>query len=244
MRIQILSDLHVEFHRDLGTQFITQTLRPDTVEVLIIAGDLGNGPGLNISLPLISRVYSKATVIYVPGNHEYYASSFDEVHQEFASLEEHLPNVLILNNKAVELDGLLFIGTPLWFPETNGYEQYARYLNDFRLIRNFVPRVFAEHAEAVRFLDWHLCRDAVVVTHFSPTPQSTPKQYLNDPLNIFFHCNLEHLITERRPRLWVHGHTHTSFNYMLGDTHIVCNPLGYIGRETNFEFLPHMMIDT
>jgi len=32
-------------------------------------------------------------------------------------------------------------------------------------------------------------------------------------------------------KLWIHGHTHESFDYMVGDTRIVCNPRGYIGYE-------------
>ncbi|OXH93504.1 metallophosphoesterase, partial [Burkholderia multivorans] len=33
--------------------------------------------------------------------------------------------------------------------------------------------------------------------------------------------------------LWVHGHTHTSFDYVVeGGTRVVCNPRGYIHRRT------------
>ena len=36
-------------------------------------------------------------------------------------------------------------------------------------------------------------------------------------------------------KLWVHGHTHSPSDYMVGDTRVVCNPLGYPGerREPN-----------
>jgi hypothetical protein len=29
------------------------------------------------------------------------------------------------------------------------------------------------------------------------------------------------------PSLWVHGHTHTSFDYRLGGCRVLCNPRGY-----------------
>ena len=33
--------------------------------------------------------------------------------------------------------------------------------------------------------------------------------------------------------LWLHGHTHTSFDYVAdGGTRVVCNPRGYIHRRT------------
>lgn len=39
--------------------------------------------------------------------------------------------------------------------------------------------------------------------------------------------------------LWVHGHTHSSFDYMAGETRVVCNPFGYAANcpgEPNREF--------
>ena len=30
--------------------------------------------------------------------------------------------------------------------------------------------------------------------------------------------------------LWIHGHTHDSFDYVLNGTRVVCNPRGYCKR--------------
>jgi hypothetical protein len=32
-------------------------------------------------------------------------------------------------------------------------------------------------------------------------------------------------------KLWTHGHTHETFDYVIGETRIFCNPRGYIGYE-------------
>jgi hypothetical protein len=32
-------------------------------------------------------------------------------------------------------------------------------------------------------------------------------------------------------KLWVHGHMHDEFDYVVSETRIVCNPRGYIGHE-------------
>jgi hypothetical protein len=32
-------------------------------------------------------------------------------------------------------------------------------------------------------------------------------------------------------KVWTHGHTHETFDYMVGTTRIVCNPRGYDGYE-------------
>jgi hypothetical protein len=41
-------------------------------------------------------------------------------------------------------------------------------------------------------------------------------------------------------KLWTHGHTHHPFDYVIGETRIVCNPRGYINHEpaaSNFKLL-------
>jgi Icc-related predicted phosphoesterase len=37
-----------------------------------------------------------------------------------------------------------------------------------------------------------------------------------------------------RPALWLHGHTHGSCDYKLGDTRVVCNPMGYPGEVSEY----------
>ena len=32
--------------------------------------------------------------------------------------------------------------------------------------------------------------------------------------------------------LWIHGHTHTAFDYTVDGTRVVCNPRGYLDRRT------------
>jgi calcineurin-like phosphoesterase family protein len=120
---------------------------------------------------------------------------------------------------------------------------YQQYINDFRLIYDFDKMVFDENEKSVDFLRWHVHKDAFVVTHHFPTKKSIATHYVNNPLNMFFMCDMEDLILERKPRMWVHGHTHSSFNYMLDETHIVCNPLGYVGHEINQEFIPNLLFE-
>ena len=35
--------------------------------------------------------------------------------------------------------------------------------------------------------------------------------------------------------LWIHGHTHTAFDYWVQGTRIVCNPRGYAHEYTGFQ---------
>jgi hypothetical protein len=51
-------------------------------------------------------------------------------------------------------------------------------------------------------------------------------------MNGGYHSDLSEFILDRPAiKLWTHGHTHEEFDYMIGDTRVVCNPRGYIGYE-------------
>jgi predicted phosphodiesterase len=73
----------------------------------------------------------------------------------------------------------------------------------------------------------------VVVGHHSPSRRSTHEMYAHDTImNGGYSSNLDEFIEERpQIRLWTHGHTHHPFDYMIGETRVVCNPRGYIGHE-------------
>jgi Icc-related predicted phosphoesterase len=73
----------------------------------------------------------------------------------------------------------------------------------------------------------------ISVTHHAPSPLSIAEWYKADTLmNGAFHSDLSEFIMDRpQIKLWTHGHMHDPFDYMVGDTRVVCNPRGYIGYE-------------
>jgi predicted phosphodiesterase len=70
----------------------------------------------------------------------------------------------------------------------------------------------------------------VVITHHAPARPSLHAQYANDLVSAGFINDLSHLMAGRVD-LWLHGHTHHSFDYRIGDTRVLCNPRGYITRR-------------
>ena len=51
-------------------------------------------------------------------------------------------------------------------------------------------------------------------------------------MNGGYHNSYEDYIMDHpQIKLWTHGHTHERYDYMIGETRIVCNPRGYIGHE-------------
>ena len=89
MNVQLLSDLHIEFHQDRGAAWI-DALDPSGIDVLILAGDIAEVRDglLGDVLQLFTDRYPQ--VVFVPGNHEYYGSSLDVCHEVFESLGQRI----------------------------------------------------------------------------------------------------------------------------------------------------------
>jgi predicted phosphodiesterase len=68
-------------------------------------------------------------------------------------------------------------------------------------------------------------RKTIVVTHFLPSAQSVADRFKQDLTSAAFASDLDGLMGNAA--LWVHGHTHDSFDYTLNGTRVVCNPRGY-----------------
>ena len=151
-------------------------------------------------------------------------------------------NLHVLDNRSVTLRGQRFVGTTLWFPNQPMNRLYEDGLSDFRVIRRFRENVYIENTIAVYFLQSKVRPGDVVITHHLPDNGSVHPSYRGDTLNRFFITELTELILERRPALWVHGHTHTSCSHLVGSTKVVCNPHGYVGYEVNPDWNPAFLV--
>ena len=240
MKIHLLSDLHLEF-ADRHPPFVPQMERWDAV---IIAGDIACGLA---AFDWAEQVFPGRPVIYVPGNHEYYEA---ELHAARAALRRRSaasPNVRLLDNGEWILDGVRFLGATLWtdfelFGPSRMQEAFTdslKYVTDFRKIRYGQGPLRPEHTielhrEAVDFLKGALERPfsgpTVVVTHHAPHAGSLHPRWAGHASSAAFVSNLERLMGGAV--LWVHGHTHDSFDYVVNGTRVVANPMGY--RTSNW----------
>jgi hypothetical protein len=64
-------------------------------------------------------------------------------------------------------------------------------------------------------------------------------------MNACFVSDATRLLGGDRAALWIHGHTHDSFDYDLAGTRVVCNPRGYAkdGVNENPSFDPGFTVD-
>ena len=168
-------------------------------------------------------------VVFVPGNHEYYRTSPADGDAVLAACARALPNLHVLNPGVAVIDGTRFVGATMWFPPTPDEQSYRGFLTDFSLIRGFVPWVHETHAAQLAFVRENVRDGDVIVTHHLPHPNSTPRRFVDSPLNRFF------VVGRRGVRCWSarargYGCTATRTpraTTSSGNTRVVCNPRGY-----------------
>ncbi len=246
MKLHILNDLHIEF----------EDFEPPATDadMVILAGDIGVG---RRGLHWVEKRFPDRSVIYVPGNHEFYRHDITLIDE----LKAQAPDPIhVLNDNQVIIDDVRFLGCILWtdfalFGAANKFfamQAGRQQMTDFSIIQNhgqpFTPEDAIRLHTASR--DWLAVMLAepfdgktVVVTHHAPSPQSVHPRYANDLLSPAFASNLENLMDDKRAVLWVHGHTHESFDYEIHGTRVVCNPRGYAPLALNSRFRPDLVIE-
>lgn len=236
MKIAYFSDLHTEWTKNVGPELDTSS-----ADVIVLAGDISSHKNLDW---MKDRFGSEKNVLYVFGNHEYYGGNFNLVPQKIRD-DLASTNIRVLENESVVIDSVTFHGSTLW---TNFREDplvafdAGRFINDFRAVKHLSPvRMESLFYDAENYLNATVKPADVVITHFAPALQSVHSKYSGDSLNGYFVNDMEEMIRVLNPRLWIHGHTHTSFDYVIGDTRVVANPHGYPGE--NSEFNPAMMVE-
>jgi Icc-related predicted phosphoesterase len=247
MKIQIFSDLHVD----------VSSIKPISmmldVDLVIVAGDTCEGV-LRAFDYLRQIVAVHIPILMVFGNHEYYRRF---IPHELALARSHAAafNIHLLENEAIVLGGVRFVGATLWtdyriFGESNQaavMNACATGMNDHRRIGwqkqpwlRFRPQEAALlHHQSKTYLAEVLATPfhghTTVVSHHACHPRSIHPEFMSDSLTGAFASDLSTLIEAHQPTLWVHGHVHQSFDYRVGETRILCNPHGYGTENPNFD---------
>lgn len=258
MRLLILSDLHLEVWRENAPAIRPESSRPD---VVILAGDIDQPAR---ALAWAERTFAGLPVIYVSGNHEGYGDSWEGAQRSLARQAEASSNVRLLNRGETVIGGVRFLGATLWTDYALfGAEQRQgamaaaeRVLMDYRRIEvedgglhqmtpdDTVHLHRADLAWLAEKLETPFDGRTVVVTHMAPSLHSVATRYAQDPVSAAFSSNLDALA--ERADLWVHGHTHDSFDYRIGNCRVVCNPCGYLRRDgtpENERYDPDLIVE-
>lgn len=252
MKLHILSDLHNEISYYVPDQASRQA------DVIVLGGDIGKH---DQGICWAREQWKHHEIIYVSGNHEYYGSRRKDV-LAMQRIAAKKTGVHFLENDEVVIAGVRFIGCTLWTDFELFGESTKRWcmrdaqqgLNDFRVIhedgRHFSPMdSVVLHEASVAWIEKKLKREAfdgktVVVTHHLPSARSVAERYIDDPLSACFATNLDHLLGHSA--IWIHGHTHDTFDYMVNGTRVLCNPRGCQlnnGNAENMDFNPSLIVE-
>jgi Icc-related predicted phosphoesterase len=254
MRIHVLSDLHL----DAGPWTPPQV----EADVIVIAGDLYDDARRSAEWCVELRQRTGTPVIFVPGNHEFFGSCYQDADQLMREISE-AGGVHYLHNEDVVLGGVRFVGATLWtdfcvdgLPLSGIANHAARdFLPDYKHIRYrdgdaeraLTPEdTVLEHGAALVAIQEALAdaysEPVVVITHHAPLAQSLDPAYKGSALNPTMASNLDELVGYSMARAWIHGHIHRQRDYQLGSTRVVCNPRGH-KSSVNAGFKPDLVLN-
>lgn len=148
------------------------------------------------------------------------------------------PNFHWLNNSDTAVEGQHFFGGVMWFPDAPHNRMYEDQLSDFLVIRGFKDWVYEENTrfhEAAKNL---ITPETIVLSHHIPSYQAVHRMFQGDNLNRFFVSEQTDVILDKRPRLWVYGHTHLPADLTVGGTKLLCNPYGYPSERGSRPYPP------
>ena len=248
LKLHVVSDLHLS---QAGLE-----LPATDADLVVLAGD--------VARPSDAVAWASGLgkpVLYVPGNHEFYGGSLEGRLAELRALTRGTP-VRLLHDEEIVIEGVRILGTTLWtefrlpdLPQQAVAERAATsFMRDFARIRlregeeallraDDCTALFRRHSQWLRGrLAQPHAGPTVVISHHAPSMRSIHSRFAGSAVNLCFVSDAEHLL--QGVDLWVHGHTHDSFDYRVGATRVVCNPRGYVreGVQENARFDPRLVV--
>ncbi len=127
VRLQVLSDLHLERGGDLPAVA--------DADVLVLAGDIGTGAD---GLRAAAAWWPDRPIVYVSGNHEPYGGDLPGITRRLRAAAGEDGRVRVLEDDEVVIGGVRFLGSTLWSDFAAGGEApdramkvCARVVNDY-----------------------------------------------------------------------------------------------------------------
>ena len=260
MQIRVLSDIHI----DINENYPIPEFEDDVFT--IVAGDISGDP-------VVSSYWIEDNIkhgVFVHGNHDLVYNKLEQPLQEQKLIfKNKFPldaDVSYLDNQYKIIDDIVFIGSCLYTDYKYGGSVSSNMkiakkgLNDFRWGKyqefdKIVPlqpkhylAMFKESFEFIKdTLNKFKDKKCVLITHHGVSPLQISMKYITSNLNASFISDLGDFIQKHdNLKLVVSGHIHSSSDFKIGNTRIICNPYGYRDpyyRETNTYFNPNLIVE-
>jgi Icc-related predicted phosphoesterase len=264
MKIVYASDLHFEIN---GLGKAGANWEPG--DVLVLAGDIITAftmaPQRNDAWSrsvkkgwehMVQHVFPwYQHVFLLMGNHDHYKNVYSATEPFYREeLLKGISNLRLLENNSVLVEDVLFLGCTLWtdFEKHNPSAMMMAQMgmNDYRIIYDDKGHpIDAEftynlHTNSVAWLTKELevnkDKTTVVLTHHCPSFKSIGKRHRGSQLNAAYASDLTQLVLDNpQIKYWIHGHTHDSMKYEIGNTWVISNQCGYHMDFGYQHFSPH-----
>lgn len=235
---------------------LLQTVCNGEFDVLVVAGDLTSGkPGSMLS-ELCRRLRGRP-LMYVLGNHESYGCSSRALYDDIAIAESANENLKVLNGHFVTVLKQTFVGAPLWYPhpsqggpphhwvEEQGMRRFRCTWSDAKNIPDLDDWQAEKHERDVETFRSMCSADTIAVSHFLPSYEAVHPRWRGDMSNRYFVVAMDDLIlSDKGPKLWLHGHSHEANDVVIGRTRVVSNPCAYPGEKRVTTFNPNLILET
>ena len=256
LRIQFVSDLHLEFSEN--RRWLEEHPLEVAGDILLIAGDTAY-----LDVPESGRdTYSQykfwdwasehyKQVIVCFGNHDFYGY-YDLATMPDGYCKQIRTNIHAYYNKVIHLtaeggltsnsdSGLIdIIVSTLWAKiEPHNAFMTEHNVSDFYRIKYKGHRLTAddfnsEHERCMAFIRQAVAESRaatkIVLTHHVPTQLCTAEEFRGSTINGAFTVELGDYIVGSGIDWWVYGHSHRNIDAQIGGTKIVSNQLGYISH--------------
>jgi 3',5'-cyclic AMP phosphodiesterase CpdA len=239
MKLAWVTDPHFDHLQPLGAKKFGAWLQKQSVDAVLLTGDLSTYRGLTLDLIQFEAGFGKP-VFFVLGNHDYYYSSFEAARQSAQVIHESDSSLYWLDQSGVvELTAsTALVGSGGWYDARAGSPLESTFeMPDFTHIEDLKKlgrvelidkcREFsAKQAEELRPHLWEAARKyarVVVATHMPPFKEVA--RYLNQPSSMntlpwYTNLTLGNLLAEA-----AYEHSETHFIVLCGHTHF---PHGYV----------------
>jgi Predicted phosphohydrolases len=272
----LISDIHLDFWiskfrnsnepvEEIIEKFVELILPNEISDVLVIAGDLGHHNEQNYKFLTQLKKYYKFIII-VPGNHDYYLINSTAKYKyntnstnrwkEMKKLGGYLEGVHFLEGDLLNIDGVTFGGTGMWYDFSYGIIElnkkqhemssiWYEEMNDGKYIFGSQKNIFYWFNKELKQLESIIEKSDIIITHVGPDWSKIPEKYKLDPITGCYFFNGEEQLKKCSGKIWCFGHTHNKNSYIKNNCWLINNSLGYPGESRhNISKIANIPINT
>ncbi len=252
MKIQLVSDLHLEFPEN--RKWLKQNPLIPKGDILLMAGDVVTDKKKKKARFFYDQITKDFSfIISAMGNHEFYSGTIDYAYPKYKS--NIAKNFIRLNNHSYVIEDVKIIVSTLWgFVPDDNIVTVSRYLNDYHKIwhENDYPLNVGDtntyHKISVGYITEELKKPfagkIVIMTHHMPSLKCLTNRPPREDLNGAYASNLDNLILSN-PNIvyWFTGHSHDFNITTIGNTQIIRNPMGYVCDNQQEDFRRDFVVE-